>query len=121
MAHTHALRKSFASIKGFYLQAELHGVPILWLVPGSARQEIPPDVDLKVLLTFLEFYEVLLQFVNYKLYAMRRLRCAHRRAASPRRVPRGRGIAPARAPLSRAPPYAAAIPAPLRPRAATRR
>jgi len=73
VSHTHALRKVFASIKGFYFEAEVHGVSLLWLMPHSLKQDIPEDVDLKVLLTFLEFYEVLLQFVNYKLFSMRRL------------------------------------------------
>lgn len=39
-----------------------------WLVPHALSQVLPPDVDYKVMLTFLEFYNTLLQFVNFKLY-----------------------------------------------------
>ena len=31
-------------------------------------QVLPVDVDYKVMLTFLEFYSTLLQFVNFRLY-----------------------------------------------------
>jgi pescadillo protein len=31
-------------------------------------QVAPPDVDFRIMLTFLEFYETLLKFVLFKLY-----------------------------------------------------
>lgn len=31
-------------------------------------QVLPVEVDYRVMLTFLEFYQTLLQFVNFKLY-----------------------------------------------------
>ena len=34
----------------------------------GATQVLPTDVDYRVMLTFLEFYQTLLQFVNFKLY-----------------------------------------------------
>jgi hypothetical protein len=39
-------------------------MPVLLLT----LQVLPTDVDYKVLLTFLEFYLTLLQFINFKLY-----------------------------------------------------
>ncbi|KAI8048531.1 Pescadillo N-terminus-domain-containing protein [Syncephalis plumigaleata] len=62
------IRKVFLSIKGIYYQAEIKGQPITWLVPYQFVQQIPGDVDLRVMLTFLEFYRTLIGFVNYRLY-----------------------------------------------------
>lgn len=41
----------------FFLQAEVEGQKITWLTP-HALQQVLPEVDYRVLLTFLEFYEV---------------------------------------------------------------
>jgi len=62
------LKKIFLSIKGIYYQAEIMGQKITWIVPYKFKQTVPIDVDMRVMLTFLEFYEVLLHFTNYKLY-----------------------------------------------------
>ncbi|KAF8320262.1 hypothetical protein DL93DRAFT_2107629 [Clavulina sp. PMI_390] len=67
--HTHSLRKVFLSIKGIYFQAEVQGQLITWLVPYMFTQAIPTDVDVRVMLTFLELYQTLLGFVFYKLYS----------------------------------------------------
>ncbi|PIN07133.1 Protein required for normal rRNA processing [Handroanthus impetiginosus] len=67
ISRTHKLRKTFISVKGIYYQAEVEGQKITWLTP-HALQQVLPEVDYRVLLTFLEFYETLLGFVNYKLY-----------------------------------------------------
>ncbi|GER42312.1 pescadillo homolog [Striga asiatica] len=67
ISRTHKLRKTFISVKGIYYQAEVEGQKITWLTP-HALQQVLPEVDYRVLLTFLEFYETLLAFVNYKLY-----------------------------------------------------
>ncbi|RKP08651.1 Pescadillo N-terminus-domain-containing protein [Thamnocephalis sphaerospora] len=64
----HCLRKVFLSIKGIYYQAEIKGQPVTWLVPYQFVQQIPGDVDLRVMMTFLEFYRTLIGFVNYRLY-----------------------------------------------------
>lgn len=63
-----SLRKCFISIKGIYYQAEVMGEKVTWLVPHKFSQELPTDVDYKVMLTFLDFYEVLLGFVLFRLY-----------------------------------------------------
>ena len=68
VARAGALRKAFVSVKGFYFQAEVRGQEITWLVPHQTSQVLPPDVDFKVMSTFLELYHTTLQFVLYKLY-----------------------------------------------------
>jgi hypothetical protein len=46
VVRTGALRKAFASVKGFYLQAEVAGQPVTWLVPHSLSQaRAPPFHD----------------------------------------------------------------------------
>ena len=86
--YTRSLRKVFLSIKGVYFQAEVCGETITWLVPymftqavcilqhknaqhfiDHPSQKIPTDVDIRVMLTFLELYQTLLGFVFFKLYS----------------------------------------------------
>ena len=62
------MQKVFLSIKGIYYQAEIKGQTVTWIAPYSFSQNVPTDVDFKVMATFLEFYETLIGFVNYKLY-----------------------------------------------------
>ena len=47
--------------RSYYYQAEVQGQLVTWLVPHATSQVLPPDVDYKVMLTFLEFYQTLLQ------------------------------------------------------------
>lgn len=63
-----SLKKVFLSIKGIYYQAEVKDQVITWVVPYQFSQEMPSDVDFRVMLTFLEFYSALLGFVNFNLY-----------------------------------------------------
>lgn len=58
------------SVKGVYFQAEVMGEPITWLVPHQFTQVIPREVDTRVMLTFLDFYEVFIRFTLFKLYHM---------------------------------------------------
>jgi len=64
-----ALRKVFASIKGYYFQAEICGQSVTWLAPHQFSQNLPQEVDFRVMLTFLEFFRAMVKFVNFKLYA----------------------------------------------------
>lgn len=64
------LRKVFASIKGYYYQAEILGQTITWLTPHQFAQATPAEVDFRVLCTFCEFARTLLKFSSYKLYSM---------------------------------------------------
>lgn len=65
---SHTLRKSFVSVKGFYYQADIKGQTVTWMVPHQVSQVLPPDVDFKVMMTFLEFHQSTLQFVMFSLY-----------------------------------------------------
>ncbi|KAK9355371.1 Pescadillo N-terminus-domain-containing protein [Lipomyces doorenjongii] len=69
VARERLLRKVFVSIKGVYYEAEVKGQEVVWLVPFKFPQNIPTDIDFRIMLTFLEFYTTLLQFVLYRLYA----------------------------------------------------
>ena len=68
LIRTHALRKTFLSIKGIYYQATIQGQDILWLVPYKFVQRADGDVDYRIMATFVEFYTTLLGFVNFRLY-----------------------------------------------------
>lgn len=67
---TGSLTKAFISVKGIYLEARVKSGTIVWIVPH--RYAVPPpskkDVDYRVMLTFVELYEVLLSFILIKLY-----------------------------------------------------
>lgn len=62
------LKKVFVSIKGIYYQAELQGQRVTWVVPHRFTQQMPEDVDFRIMLTFIEFYSTLVGFINFQLY-----------------------------------------------------
>ncbi len=68
VAQQNALTKVFVSIKGVYYSANVKGQEIIWLVPFKFPQNIPSDIDFRIMLTFLEFYVTLLKFVLFKLF-----------------------------------------------------
>ncbi|BFZ53039.1 mRNA-binding ribosome synthesis protein nop7 [Savitreella phatthalungensis] len=68
VVRAHALRKVFLSIKGIYYRADVKGQEVTWLVPYRFSQQVPTDVDFRIMLTFLEFYQTFVGFVNYRLY-----------------------------------------------------
>jgi pescadillo len=43
---------------------------ITYIVPFKYPADLPLDVDYRVMVTFLDFYLVMLKFVNFKLYSM---------------------------------------------------
>ncbi|XP_014254746.1 pescadillo homolog [Cimex lectularius] len=65
-----ALRKVFISIKGYYFQAEIRGQLITWIMPHpfSFEPQTKEEVDFRIMSTFVQFYVVLLGFVNFRLY-----------------------------------------------------
>jgi len=67
-ATTSSITKCFISVKGIYFEAVIHNCPIRWVIPHSFTQRLPDDVDFKIMLTFFEFYETLIEFVMFKLY-----------------------------------------------------
>jgi len=68
VARSGGIRKSFVSVRGYYFEAEIKGVTVRWIVPHAFTQNLPEEVDFRVMLTFMEFYDVLLNFVLFKLY-----------------------------------------------------
>lgn len=73
VAESRSLKRVFVSIKGFYFQARLCDVNVTWVTPHRFTQRIPNDVDFSVMLTFLELYECILAFVNFRLYTAKNL------------------------------------------------
>ena len=51
-----------------YYRVEIMGTQVTWISPYKFNTRIPFDIDYKVMGTFLEFYQGLLKFVNYKLF-----------------------------------------------------
>jgi pescadillo protein len=63
-----SLRKCFISIKGYYFQAEIKGQKVTWIMPHKLSYQTPDDVDFRIMSTFVEFYSIMLGFVNFKAY-----------------------------------------------------
>lgn len=65
-----SLRKVFISIKGYYFQADIKGQKVTWIVPHyyPFKPHSKAEVDFKVMSIFVEFYTIMLGFVNFRLY-----------------------------------------------------
>lgn len=65
-----SLRKVFISIKGYYFQADIKGQQVTWIVPHyyPFKPHSKVEVDFKVMSIFVEFYTIMLGFVNFRLY-----------------------------------------------------
>mmetsp|Transcript_35684 Transcript_35684/g.114131 ORF Transcript_35684/g.114131 Transcript_35684/m.114131 type:complete len:565 (-) Transcript_35684:1541-3235(-) len=70
VATTGSLKKAFVSVKGVYFAARVNKVDVHWIVPHAFSHDLPSKrkVDYRVMLTFLEFYEILIKFVLFKLF-----------------------------------------------------
>lgn len=74
VARSKSLHKVYVSVKGVYYQSVVMGEAITWLAPHQFTQSIPREVDIRVMMTFLEFYETFIRFVLFKLYSTLGLR-----------------------------------------------
>jgi len=63
-----SVKKAFISIKGIYIQANILGENITWVLPHSRAYTPPSDVDFRVMSTFAEFYTSLVGFTLFQLY-----------------------------------------------------
>lgn len=65
-----SLRHCFISIKGYYFQAEIKGQKVTWLVPHyyPFQPQSRSEVDFRMMSIFVEFYTIMLGFVNFRLY-----------------------------------------------------
>ncbi|KAM9970173.1 hypothetical protein ACTFIR_002020 [Dictyostelium discoideum] len=63
-----SLRKVFVSVKGVYYQADVMGETITWITPLNYLSKKEKEVDYGVMISFLEFYQALMKFVNYRLF-----------------------------------------------------
>lgn len=65
-----SLRYCFISIKGYYFQAEIKGQKVTWMVPHyyPFQPQSRSEVDFRLMSIFVEFYTIMLGFVNYRLY-----------------------------------------------------
>lgn len=70
MIASKSLRYCFISIKGYYFQAEIKGQKVTWLVPHyyPFQPQSRSEVDFRMMSIFVEFYTVMLGFVNFRLY-----------------------------------------------------
>jgi pescadillo protein len=68
-ARSGSLRKAFISVKGYYFQASVRGNTVTWLAPHALAQVLPPDVDFRVMATFLELACTSMRHVLARLYA----------------------------------------------------
>lgn len=57
-------------VLGYYYQADIKGETVTWIVPHhfSFEPRQKSEVDFKIMSTFVEFYTILLGFVNFRLY-----------------------------------------------------
>ncbi|VDO09104.1 unnamed protein product [Rodentolepis nana] len=62
------IRKAFISIKGFYLEAIIDDVPVVWVIPHNAASHVPTGVEYRLLATCVEFDVTLVGSLLVNLY-----------------------------------------------------
>ncbi|VUZ45133.1 unnamed protein product [Hymenolepis diminuta] len=62
------IRKAFISIKGFYLEAVIDDVPVVWVIPHHAASHVPVGVEYRLLATCVEFDVTLVGSLLVNLY-----------------------------------------------------
>ncbi|CDS37430.1 pescadillo [Echinococcus multilocularis] len=62
------IRKAFITIKGFFLEAVIDEIPVVWVIPHQAATHTPTDVDYRLLATCVEFDVTLLGSLLCNLY-----------------------------------------------------
>ena len=63
-----SLTKVFVSIKGTYYSARVHNEDVTWLVPHKFNIHLPREVDFTLMGWFLDFYQVAMKFILFRLY-----------------------------------------------------
>ena len=63
-----SLTKVFVSIKGTYYSARVHNEDVTWLVPHKFNVHLPREVDFTLMGWFLDFYQVAMKFIMFRLY-----------------------------------------------------
>ena len=62
------LTKVFVSIKGTYYTARVQNEDVTWLVPHKFNIHLPREVDFTLMGWFLDFYQVAMKFILFRLY-----------------------------------------------------
>ncbi|CAH8657774.1 unnamed protein product [Heterobilharzia americana] len=65
--------KSVHKHKGIYIQAEIDGIPVVWIIPHASVTHTPTDVDYRILATCLEFDATLVGSLMCHLYRINNL------------------------------------------------
>ncbi|KAK2198204.1 bifunctional Prefoldin/Pescadillo/DNA repair Rad51-transcription factor NusA [Babesia duncani] len=73
ISETKTLKKAFISVKGYYFQALILNVEVTFIIPHEFAQQLPEEVDFRVVMTFIEYYLELIKLVNFKLYSMQHM------------------------------------------------
>eukprot|EP00746_Dinoflagellata_sp_MGD_P146202 gnl/MRDRNA2_/MRDRNA2_78713_c0_seq1.p1 gnl/MRDRNA2_/MRDRNA2_78713_c0~~gnl/MRDRNA2_/MRDRNA2_78713_c0_seq1.p1 ORF type:complete len:336 (+),score=52.20 gnl/MRDRNA2_/MRDRNA2_78713_c0_seq1:4-1011(+) len=68
VVRTRALRKVYASAKGYYFQGHVMGHAVTWLAPQLVTRGVLKGVNFKFMETMVDFQRSFMKFVNFRLY-----------------------------------------------------